>query len=104
MKKTIMFLSLTAGFLLSQPGHSATFNDRCNAYVNASNIDAGSFYRFNLVQKDGSFFDNSRQWSFSASNLNIIEMLNMAMLSKSPICITYRTYKDYWEINAIKFQ
>lgn len=104
MKKYLLFIPLAFGITFTPLCYAKDFSDRCGAYVKETYIDSNSDYRFKLVNKDGTPFDGSNSWSFTATNLMITEMLNMAHLSLSPICINYRTTSNYWNIYSVSMQ
>ncbi|MBT0394752.1 hypothetical protein [Morganella morganii] len=104
MKKTSVILTMISSFLFPQVSYAKTFTDRCGAYVKETYVDKSSDYRFKLVDSEGNNFDGSQDWSFSSTDLVIIEMLNSAHLSQTPLCIDYSTSKWYWTIYSISMQ
>ncbi|WP_317419704.1 MULTISPECIES: hypothetical protein [unclassified Morganella (in: enterobacteria)] len=103
--RKLSFISITIFlFLFSQLSFAKTFTDRCGAYIKETYVDQNSDYRFKLVDKGGNNFDGSQDWSFSATDLIIIEMLNSAHLSQTPLCINYSTSRWFWTIYSVSMQ
>lgn len=104
MKKTSVILIAASSFLFPQLSFAEKFIDRCGAYVKETYVDKSSDYRFNLIDSEGNNFDGSQSWSFSSNDLIIIEILNSAHLSQTPLCIDYSTSRWYWTIYSIRLQ
>lgn len=77
-----------------------TYSD-CGAYVKSIKVD-NSQYRFRLVDSSGKNINSSNDWSFTAGNGFLADMLNKAYLMKSEVCVNYTYYSDEWKITNVK--
>ncbi|EKT0590937.1 hypothetical protein [Morganella morganii] len=101
MKKIIFILYMVS---VSFGVNAKVFTDKCNYYIFATAIERANYYRFQLKDINNNLYPGSYIWSFSASKPEIIEILNMAHISRTPVCISYKTYADYWEIFDVAMQ
>lgn len=61
-----------------------------------------SSFRFRLVDSSGKNINGSNDWSFTAGNGYLADMLNKAYLIKSEVCVNYTYYSNEWEITNVK--
>lgn len=104
MKKTfnsIIFILFSA---VTFTANSEVFTDKCGYYVHSTAIDNDGYYRFQLRDIHQNLYPASNLWSFSARLPPIIELLNIAHISQTPVCISYRSYKNYWDIFQVSMQ
>ncbi|MEY1637621.1 hypothetical protein [Morganella morganii] len=94
MEKLIFILFTIS---MSFSANAKVFTDKCDYYIFATAIERGGYYRFQIHDIHNNLYPGSHIWSFSASKPEIIEILNMAHISRTPVCISYKTYTDYWE-------
>ncbi|HAT1514516.1 TPA: hypothetical protein I8W54_002874 [Morganella morganii] len=73
----------------------------CGAYVKSVKVDNSS-YRFRLVDSSGKNINGSNDWSFTARDGFLADMLNKAYLMKSDVCVNYTYYSNEWKITNVK--
>lgn len=104
MKKILTYIFLAFFYCFTSTANSEDFTDKCGYYVHSTAIDNDGYYRFQLRDIHQNLYPASNLWSFSARLPPIIELLNIAHISHTPVCISYRSYKNYWEILQVSMQ
>ncbi|GAA0337056.1 hypothetical protein GCM10009131_15480 [Morganella psychrotolerans] len=97
-----MIFTLLMSFIFN--ANADTFLNKCSYYVHSTAIEKSGYYRFQLRDTHDVLYPKSNSWSFSAKDPRIIELLNIAHISHSLICISYSSYKDYWEIFHVSME
>lgn len=103
MKTTLILLSVMSFSPLASYAKDPDNNtgSSCKAYVKSIQVD-GLYYRYRLVDLNNNNINGSKDWSFTAGNLNLDNMLNTAYLLKQEICINYTYHSSKWEITNVK--
>lgn len=97
--KKIMAMALALS-LFSPIASFAKSDNSCDAYVKNTKVD-GNMYRFNIIDETGTNINSSNDWSFSAANRDVAQVLNLAHLLRVKICINYIYGTSSWTITNV---
>ncbi|EMI7476883.1 hypothetical protein [Morganella morganii] len=104
MKKILPYISLAFFYCFTSTANAEVFHNKCGYYVYSTAIENDGYYRFQLRDIHNNLYPTSNLWSFSASIPAIIELLNIAYISRTPVCISYRSYWHYWDIFQVSME
>ncbi|AWC94720.1 TPA: hypothetical protein RG728_002477 [Morganella morganii subsp. morganii] len=96
---TVMLLSCIS----SATVYARDKDSSCSAYVKSIQLNYGN-YRFHIVDATGFNIKKSNDWSFTAKDKDIAQVLNLAYMLKHPVCIYFDYYKDSWEITNVELK
>lgn len=104
MKKISFYILIILCHCVISTANADVFLNKCGYYVFSTAIENDGYYRFQLRDIHNNLYPTSNLWSFSASTPAIIELLNIAHISRTPVCISYRSYKNYWDIFQVSME
>ncbi|MEY1422710.1 hypothetical protein AB7038_02695 [Morganella morganii] len=101
--KNIITIILLLFYISPSSVYARDKGNSCSAYIKSIQLKNGN-YRFRVVDAAGVNIKKSNDWSFTAKDKDIAQVLNLAYMLKHPVCIYFSYYNDYWEITNVELR